>query len=106
MKKLHLSYTQRLKINSFLSTRKGDVGFIRECSKLMDEFELNQEEKKRINLRPVPQGIAWEDSPDYQKKEVELEREQAKLLLAMLAEHGEWAPDDLKWLEPTLEELS
>jgi hypothetical protein len=105
--KLILDETQRLNLNIVIGSQRGTVDDVRLFWRLLDRFELTEEERKKINFRTQEingQQVALWDLVFSNPVEYELARDEYDRLARVVKE---WQPgfltaQDRRWLEPLL----
>ena len=58
---LELTTWQRLTLLQMLNEVKGDLRTVRKALKLIDVFEMTEQERIEVGLRFTPDGAAWSD---------------------------------------------
>jgi len=59
--KLNLTTWQRLQLLMLMNSVQGDLRTINKALKLIDLFELSEDEQEEIGLRSTPTGFTWND---------------------------------------------
>jgi hypothetical protein len=87
-----------------LSQIRGNVGHIRKASKLLDIFELSEEEREEIGLTISENGYAWTRHDVVYKMVVE-DRELQGFFTMAIANFEDWPVRNLEEVEDLLDQL-
>lgn len=101
---MDLTVTQRIRLGIMLGEQRGNVALVRQCARLMDTIELSDEEREACKLRPLPNGLAWDEDSSVGAVQYEFSAEDRDLIKRVV-EAGPLQPSDLKWANPLLANL-
>jgi hypothetical protein len=108
MKKLKLTYTQRIHLFNDIRQQNGNAGALRAWWRLEDLFSLSAEEKTAIKFQTriveMQEVYVWDASTPLPDKEFELDSNdvaRTKHALTTAVHRGQ----DRVWLEPLLAQL-
>lgn len=113
MKNLSLDFVQRVQLVNVLSVQEGPLGKTAPFLRVLNDVRFSEEESKQIKDVPLERGgeivgfqrIPPSDAPEFGKKKVKVEDEDAKHLKGLLESWPKFTVADHTWADPLLKQL-